>query len=206
MFKVFSIIIFFICIASTTTAQSFNAGIQGGLTGTQVTGDQLSGFNKAGLFAGLFVNHEAGRLGDLQMEFNFIQKGSRKNAQPDKGIYDSYLMRLNYLAVPVFYRFNIKSPLTIETGLEFAYLISAKEFDEQGQVYPDPSVPYFRSFDLSGFAGLGVAINDRWRFVFRYSYSIIPIRPRPSGGNYYYAYWNAGQYNSVLLTTFQYQF
>ena len=186
-------------------AQSFNSGIQVGLNGSQVTGDQLSGFHKAGIFAGIFVNHRAGRLGNLQLEINFTQKGSRKNAQPDKGIYDSYLMRLNYVAVPVLYRFNIKEPLTIDLGFETAFLINAKEKDINGWIEPDPTVPYFKDFDFSVFAGLGVEINENWRFVFRYSYSIVPIRERPPG-NYYYGYWDAGQYNEVMTATFQYQF
>ena len=186
-------------------AQDFNSGIQAGLNGTQVTGDQLAGFHKAGIFAGIFVNHRAGRLGDFQLELNFTQKGSRKNAQPDKGIYDSYLMRLNYLALPVFYRFKIKEPLTIDLGFETAYLINAKEKDINGWIEPDLSVPYFKDFDFSIFAGLGVNLNDNLRFVFRYTYSIVPIRERPPG-NYYYGYWDAGQYNEVLTGTFQYQF
>ena len=197
--------VLFFSILFSFGQSSFNSGLQFGLNATQVTGDQLAGFHKAGIFAGIFVNHKLGRLGDIQMEINFTQKGSRKNAKPDEGIYSSYLMRLNYIAVPIFYRFNIKEPLSIDVGLEAAYLINARERDENGWIEPDMTVPYFKDFDFSIFAGLGVEINDHFRFVFRYSYSIVPIRPRPPG-NYYYGYWDAGQYNEVLTGTFQYQF
>jgi len=185
--------------------QSFRSGIQAGMNGSQVTGDALAGFHKAGIFAGIFVNHPAGNIGELQMEINFTQKGSRKNAKPDEGIYDSYLMRLNYIAVPVFYKFNIKEPLSIDLGLEFAYLINAKEKDINGWIEPDPTVPYFKNIDFSIFAGLGVDLNENIRFVMRYSYSVLPIRERPPG-NYYYGYWDAGQYNEVITATFQYKF
>jgi hypothetical protein len=199
------ILIFFISFGTIKAQSSFNSGFQLGLNATQVTGDQIAGFHKAGIFAGIFVNHKAGSLGDFQLEINFTQKGSRKNAKPDEGIYDSYLMRLNYIAVPLLYRFNLKEPLSIDVGLEVAYLINAKEKDINGWVEPDKSVPYFKDFDFSIFAGLGVHINDKLRFIFRYSYSIVPIRPRPPG-NYYYGYWDAGQYNEVLTASLQYQF
>ena len=206
MIRSFTLISILLISISFIKAQSgFNSGIQAGLNASQVTGDQAAGFHKAGIFAGIFVNHKAGRLGDLQLEINFTQKGSRKNAKPDEGIDEAYLMRLNYIAVPVFYRFNIKEPLSIDLGMEVAYLINARERDENGWIEPDMSVPYFKDFDFSIFAGLGAMINDNLRFVFRYSYSIVPIRARPPG-NYYYGYWDAGQYNEVITATFQYQF
>ncbi|RUA25680.1 MAG: hypothetical protein DSY76_06455 [Bacteroidetes bacterium] len=195
----------FFSVLSSWGQSDFNFGFQLGLNGSQVTGDQLAGFHKAGLFGGLFVNHKAGRLGNIQLEMNFTQKGSRKNAKPDEGIYDSYLMRLNYVAVPLLYRFKIKKTLDIDLGLEAAYLISSRERDINGWVEPDLSVPYFKDFDFSIFAGIGVEINEHLLFVFRYSYSIVPIRPRPPG-NYYYGYWDAGQYNEVVTGTLQYQF
>jgi len=195
-------IIFFFSIAFSQ-AQSFNAGLQFGMTGTQVTGDQLSGFNKAGLFGGAFVNHSAGRLGDFQLELNFIQKGSRKNAHPDKGDNKSYLMRLNYVALPVFYKFKIKKTLSIELGVEFAYLINSKEFEDK-VLMTFQGLADFKKYDLSGFAGLGVNFKSNFRFVFRYSYSILPIRPKPNSGAI--TYYDAGQFNEVLIASIQYQF
>lgn len=198
-------ILFILFLFSSTLilAQSFDAGLQLGMTGTQVTGDQLSGFHKAGLFGGVFVSHPAGKIGDFQLELNFIQKGSRKNARPDEGDYLQYIMRLNYVAMPLMYRFKIKELFIIEVGVEFAYLISAKEFDEYGQITPDPNKSSFRDIDFSGFAGLGINMGERFRFVFRYSYSIIPIRPLPPSGYYFY---DSGQFNEVLIGSIQYNF
>jgi hypothetical protein len=202
MRNILFIILFFFSIAFSQ-AQSFNAGLQFGMTGTQVTGDQLSGFHKAGLFGGAFVSHSAGRLGDFQLELNFIQKGSRKNAHPDKGDFVQYLMRLNYVALPIFYKFKLRKTLSLELGAEFAYLINSKEFDEYGLISPLQGQADFKDFDLSGFAGIGVNFKPNFRFVFRYSYSILPIRPQPDQGFYYY---DAGQFNEVLIASIQYQF
>lgn len=184
-------------------AQDFKAGAQLGMTGTQVTGDALGGFNKAGIFAGILVHRPMGRLGEGQLEINFIQKGSRKNAKPSAGIYDSYLLRFNYVEVPVMYKFKIVKPLSIEVGLQFAYLINYKQFDENGEFYPDPDVADFKKLDFSIFAGLHYKINNKWSLSFRYSYSILPIKPKPDYAHYMY---NGGMYNEVLCTTFQYNF
>ncbi len=195
--------IFLFLSAITVHAQSFHAGMQLGMTGTQVTGDQLSGFHKAGIFGGVFVNHRMGKLGDFQMELNFIQKGSRKNARPDQGDYLQYLMRLNYVALPVMYKFKIKDPLTIEVGVEFAYLINSKEFDGTSEIDPYYAKD-FRDFDFSGFAGLGIDFWTNFRFVFRYSYSIIPITFPPSSNSY--TFYTSGHYNEVLIASIQYNF
>lgn len=187
------------------SAQEFNAGVQIGMTGTQVTGDSYQGFNKAGLFGGFFVNRPIGRLGEGQLEINFIQKGSRKNAKPSDGIYTSYLLRLNYVEVPIMYKFNIVKGLKVEVGLMFAYLINWRQFDENGEFFKNPGVPDFKDFDFSGFAGLNYKINEYWGFSFRYSYSILAIRPKPDYSNTSIFY-NEGQYNEVLCTAFQYNF
>lgn len=197
------LVISFLFFMIGLNAQSFRAGLQLGLAASQVTGDQLSGFNKVGMFGGVFVNYPTGHIGDIQLELNYIQKGSRKNAHPDKGDYVQYIMRLNYVALPLFYRFKFKKILSIELGAEFAYLISSKELDLYGVITPDPRKADFRDFDLSAFAGLGIKFYHRFRLIFRYSYSVIPIRPQPDEGFFYY---DAGQFNEVLLTTVQYQF
>ena len=196
---------FVLVLFTKIQAQDFRAGLQIGMTGTQVTGDNYQGFNKAGFFGGFFVNRPIGRLGEGQLEINFIQKGSRKNAKPSDGIYDSYLLRLNYIEVPVFYKFSIVKGLKVEAGLMLAYLINWRQFDENGEFFKNPSVADFNKFDFSGFAGLNYKINEHWGFSLRYSYSILAIRPKPDYQNTS-IYYNQGQYNEVLCTTFQYYF
>jgi hypothetical protein len=197
--------LFFLFIATGVYAQSFRAGLQLGLAATQVTGDQLSGFHKVGMFGGVFVNYPTGHLGDFQLELNYIQKGSRKNAHPDEGDYEKYIMRLNYVALPFFYKFKIKEKLSIEIGAEFAYLINSKEFDIYGAITPDPRKEDFSNVDLSAFAGVGIKFYEHFRFIFRYSYSIKPIRPKPDS-SLPLTYYDAGQFNEVVITSIQYQF
>ena len=188
---------------NAATAQEFKAGIQAGMTATQVTGDALAGFNKAGLFAGLTVRRKMGSFGYGQMEINFIQKGSRKNAKPDKGIYDSYLLRLNYVEVPVSYRYMFYKKMGVDMGLKFAYLINAREFDENGEIPDEVEKPGFNKFDISVFAGLVYKVNKNFNFVIRYAYSIKSFRPKPVSS---YTHYSDGQFNETICTAFQYNF
>ncbi len=190
-------------LTNNANAQEFKAGLQAGMTATQVTGDALAGFNKAGLFGGVTVHRKMGSFGYGQMEMNFIQKGSRFNAKPDKGIYNSYLLRLNYIEVPISYRYMFYKNLGLELGMKFAYLINAREFDENGEIPEEAEKPGFNKFDVSVFAGLAYKINKNYNIVFRYAYSIKSFRPKPDNS---YTYYSDGQFNETLCTAFQYNF
>ena len=73
MKKIFVFFLFsFLCVS-----QNFNAGIIGGISTSQVSGDGLSGFNKIGPRIGLYVNREISWL-SIQLELQYITKGSKK--------------------------------------------------------------------------------------------------------------------------------
>lgn len=203
MNKLFLILTFAILFPLVALSQSFKAGFQFGVTATQVDGDNLSGYNKAGIYGGGFVNHPIGDRDNLQLEISFIQKGSRKNAKPSDGIYDSYLMRLNYVEVPFLYSHHIKKYFNIHGGISMGYLISSKERDNYGVFVPSPTVPSFRDFELAGLLGMSFRFKEKWDFVFRFSYSLIPIRDTPILS---LAYYNKPQHNNLLITALQYHF
>ncbi len=195
--------IFFLIHSNNVVGQEFKMGFQLGMTATQVTGDQLSGFSKAGLFGGLRVSRALGNYGAGQMEINFIQKGSRLNAKPDKGLNNSYLLRLNYMEVPVSYRLRLNKFFGIEGGAKFAYLINTRERDENGDIPDEANKPDFNKFDISVFTGVVYEINDKWSFVIRYAYSVKSFRPKPDNS---YVRYDDGQFNETLCTAFQYKF
>ena len=203
MTRKIAVILFILMIPAAVISQSFKAGFQFGITATQVDGDNLTGYRKAGLYGGGFVNHAINNGDHLQLEISFIQKGSRKNAKPSDGIYDSYLMRLNYVEIPILYYHQIKKYFSIQAGISTGYLISSTEKDNYGTFVPSPSVPEFRNIELSGLVGMSFRFKEKWDFVFRFSYSLIPIRDTPVMS---FAYYNKPQHNNVLVTALQYHF
>jgi len=110
----------FLFIVAFGFAQKFNGGAMIGMAATQVAGDTYSGFNKAGPIAGFFVNLNASERSTFQLELFYIQKGSRKNADAVTGDYDSYLLRLNYIEMPLLYQLKF-GWFAIEAGPAVAF-------------------------------------------------------------------------------------
>lgn len=178
-------------------SQEFNGGILAGMCGTEISGDRLEGPNKAGIYAGGYVNIYITQKSSFQMELDFIQKGSRKNA--DSLSYESYLLRINYVELPVHYKYDFRERWTLETGLSLGVLIS--KYEEVNTIEQVNAYPEFKNRDLSFNIGMFYSLTDRLRLNIRYSNSILAVRPHSGGQTYK---WNKGQYNEVLSFTLHY--
>ncbi|RLD61678.1 MAG: hypothetical protein DRJ05_02045 [Bacteroidetes bacterium] len=190
--KYLLLIVAFVAFGFSIKAQSFNGGVLGGVSGTQISGDDLSGFNKGGLYIGAFVNRYFGDKSSLQMELDFIQKGSRKNPNAKKNDYSTYLLRLNYIEIPVSYKYDFSAKGTLEGGLSLGVLVNSyEEANETTTV----SGGEFNRTDFSFHVGGYYTIVENLRINVRYSSSILPVRDHSSGAT---DRLNAGQYNSVL--------
>jgi hypothetical protein len=194
------LIIVFIAFSFSIKAQDFHGGVLGGVATTQISGDQLSGFNKAGLYLGAFVNRNFSQKSSMQMELDFIQKGSRKNPKPKINDYTTYLLRLNYIEIPVSYKYDVTSKATLEGGLSFGVLINS--YEEANETTTLSGGEFDRT-DFSWHIGGYYTLLENLRINIRYSNSILPVRDHSSGAT---DRLNAGQYNSVLAFVFQYGF
>jgi hypothetical protein len=197
-------IIFFFCFISmlfsaNAQEQRFSAGIKAGLSSSQVSGDELSGFDKAGSIAGLFVNATFTKKWSARFELLYIQKGSKYKAHPELGDTKYYRLQLNYLEVPVAFQYHFKK-WVIEAGPGFGYLINNKEETEMGNI--TVYRPFHKS-ELSYIAGFDYRIFNNFSVNCRYSNSILSIRSHESGAH---TFSNPGQRNSVLELTLNYTF
>ncbi len=216
-----SIIIFFALLFLTGTnlfSQNFNGGIIGGASATQISGDQLAGFNKSGLNIGAFVNLNTNKYSSWQMELKYIQKGSRKNVSKSDTTAESryiYRLRLNYIEIPVLFKYDLKglskfasdtsyhliNKLSFEIGLAYAVLVGSSEEDAvmSKTLYSPP----FNKGDLSVLAGFYYEISDNVKLNFRWTGSILPVRKHSGGATFRL---NRGQYNDVLELSLHIQF
>ncbi len=182
------------------SGQQFNAGIKAGISATQISGDQLAGFDKPGLFGGGFVNAYFRDKDCIQLELTFIQKGSRKNPNPDNNDFESYLLNLNYLEFPLLLRHDHNDYLSLEAGLSLAALLNFREEVNEGA--PLAPTRTFDKTDLSGLAGAYFHFSEDFILNLRYEHSLLAVRKHSSGATYRL---NKGQYNSVLVFALQYQ-
>ena len=116
------LVLTFFLITGYLSGQEFNGGILAGLATTEVSGDRLQGPNKAGIYAGVFVNRYFSETSSIQMELDFIQKGSRENPDSTNN-FQSYLLRLNYVELPVHYRYDFHERGSFEVGMSLGVLL-----------------------------------------------------------------------------------
>ncbi len=220
--KKFPISILFIFLSHSIICQIFIGGFKGGLCGSQVSGDMLVGFNKAGIYAGTYAGFFLNDNMRIQLEMQYIQKGSRQNPNPEK-YKRKYLLRLNYIELPVILTwrtntyFEIKDILKrkteqltprrantyfeIEGGLSYGLLMKNNnpdddnigiEWDDNGLM---PGAREFRKYEIAFHLGLNYLLNENVMINFRFMNSLLPIREHTGGATYWF---NRGQYITAL--------
>jgi hypothetical protein len=187
-------LVFFLCLFFQAFSQSrFNAGIFGGIAATQVSGDNYGGFDKAGIIAGGLVNRKFSPKFSIQLELMYIQKGSRH--------IDSlsfYQMKLSYAEIPLMFRYHQSDRLIAEAGISYGRLLAFMEEDATAAL--TDRIPFY-PYEVSIMGGFNFALYKKLWMDWRFSTSILPIRPHPGGATYYL---NRGQYNTVLQFAFHY--
>ena len=185
-------------------AQEFNGGAMAGVVGSQVAGDTYSGFHKAGIFAGGFVNYQFTKRSILQMELEFFQKGSRKNPDYEKNDFDQYLFRVNYVELPVLYQWKLNDRLKFEAGPSVGFFISYFEEKNEEEI-KDGNRPAAVTLQVN--AGFCLSLTRNLIFNFRTNNSMINIRSESATGDVLRIFpGNYGQFNDCLVMSLFYQF
>jgi len=183
-------------------AQRFNGGATIGMATTQVAGDTYSGFNKVGAMAGVFVNFQPVDHSSIQMELYYVQKGSRKNANAVEEDYNSYLLRLNYIELPILYQYHF-GWFHIEGGPSLAFFMSGYEETNGQEVKADDFATMTFQLNL----GVVFTVADNWKFGIRTNNSLTNLRNQTYTGHVRRIFPNNyGQFNDVIMFTFAYQF
>ena len=190
--------------------QNFYGGGAAGINGCQVGGDELSGYNKLGFYGGGFVGWRFTPMSAVRMGLEFSQKGS-KETPTEENDYNSYLMHLNCIDLPVLYQlfFNIqRQQFSLEAGLSYTYIIGdPKEEGSDGTgfhyIVNGTGVPFVTS-SLNIVAGLYYHINQNLFVNFRTSNGITPIRKDPAIRQHTFR-WH-GQSNDVITLSIGWDF
>ncbi len=198
--KKFIILFIFFTIAFVAQAQNkFRAGLKAGISTSQVEGDTYGGFDKFGFDGGGTLNAKLNEKWAAQFEILFIQKGSKHVGDANKGDLSFYLMQLNYVEVPLLLQYKQKK-FTFEIGPGIGYLISSKEYDQNGEVI---NAIAFHTTEVSASIGINYQIYKNLGMTWRYTNSMLPIRQYASGASFWF---NPGQRNNVLAFTLTYTF
>ena len=198
-FLVIGILGFF--ATESSLAQPFSGGVLLGGNSSQVAGDNFSGFNKAGLSAGVFVRTQLDTKYGLQMELYFTQKGARSNTKAEEAGNLTYLLRLNYVELPVIFQYDL-GQLRLEAGLTAAFLTNSyEEIDYQENVND-----VWRKVTLNSLFGVRFLISNQWSAGLRTINSINSIRTQQATGNVKRYGNKYGAFNDVLQLALFYTF
>ncbi len=191
-------------IVGSSSAQQFHGGIMAGLVGSQVAGDNFSGYRKAGIFAGGFVSLDVSEKSSFQLELTYFQKGSRENPTEKNG-YLSYIFRVNYIEMPILYQYKAGG-FIIEAGPSAGFLMGYYERDiyynvisnEEG--YNKPArvtlqINVGAKYKITPAIGVGIRTNN----------SLLNIYSKNQTGDVHRIF-DYGRYNDALVLFMTYQF
>lgn len=179
-----------ISLTNYSGAQNFRAGAMAGLIASQVSGDKLAGFDKAGPAAGLFLYRDLNDRWAFFIRMQYAQKGSRTNIRPELDIYHAYLLRIHTAEIPVTIAYKTKKKIIVEAGLAYARILKTYERDEIKEF--EEALPFEKN-ELSIQASLGYLFAPAWMMQVMAQNSITPIRKNGVTSGIYH-----GQYNSLL--------
>lgn len=204
--RVVSLLFFIqILIVQKAFSQSFNGGALLGFNASQVSGDNLGGYDKPGISGGFFVSKKIAEKSELEMRMTYAAKGSRDVPDFEKGKYTAYYLKLNYIEVPLLYRYNFKK-LWLMAGVSGGYLISSSIANESGP-YPENSIENrpFNKYEVCTHYGVALPFAETWEIELKSSdtFFLLPIRKHASGANFRVDF---GQLNSVISFSLKYRF
>ena len=205
MIKKFAIILSCGFLTFSIQAQDFGGGVILGLSTSQVGGDNLAGFHKAGLLLGVFANKSITELLSFQMEMTYIQKGSN-NPNMNNVEHPNYSKQdisLSYIEVPLLLQYNQSDKLKIEGGVLTAYLVDGHYNDFNGKM-PNAINPFI-SYDIGLLLGIDYKYSENISLNTRIGNSILPIGSEDYENQVYNSS-KKGKYNSVLSFALHYNF
>jgi len=187
--------VFIFSIFHYSHAQTFKAGLIAGISTSQVSGDQLGGFNKLGLKFGASINHTINTASRGQFALYYIDKGSND-------LNTDYQIDLSYIETSWCIQKSSKG-FIYEGGLLFGVLIDGKTYDIYG--YEDIQKNDFSKFDIGAKLAAGIKLKPQLSMFWELSNTIplFPIQKHPGGA---INGLNKGKYNSILSFSFRYLF
>lgn len=187
-----------IAMILSVKSQVFTGGVVAGVVASQVAGDTYSGYNKAGAAAGAWVNLSLDESWALQMEFDFIMKGSRHLQNPDKNDFITYKLNMSYMEIPVLVHYKMKG-MTLEAGLAASVLATKKETINGDDLSVYGNTPGFKKQNVSFILGFQVPLKDRFKVGLRTSNSINSIREGQTSGYVKRLGSGYGQFHDLLM-------
>ena len=194
----------FILSGQVSAQKKFEAGFVLGFNTSQISGDNLGGFDRLSPNGGLFVKREINEKIDWRLEMAYLGKGSKNVPGPEDPATDYYLLRIHYIELPLVVSYNVKPKWRIEAGPSVGVFLGNHEEDINGEYVGVLSArEQFKRFDFSGNVGLIWRFAEKWALNVRASNSILPVRNYDQQTSFRL---NKGQLNKSIMFRLFYSF
>lgn len=154
-----------IYLPSHTSAQNFKAYLIGGFTISQIEGDKLTGYNKAGFVVGGATSFSMNDRWSLQQEIVYSQRGSR--ASEEEFFADDFTtLRLDYIDVLLLPMYHINDRWRVLAGFGYGVFLNAKS---------DIQTKVSFTHDLFATAGAQYHLGHKWWGSLRLQFSMVDV-------------------------------
>jgi hypothetical protein len=190
------ILCFLVVIGIEAQAQYIRGALISGVNLTQVDGDEVFGYHKAGLQIGASAIIQFNNKWGVSIENIFNQKGANQSAlyseQPD----GSYHLHLNYVEVPLLLQYTDRDRITVGAGLSWGNLVKVSEINKRDTATLMDGT--YKKYDWSLLGDLRFRLYKNFKLNLRYAYSLVPIASRNIKDSKTGKYNIRDQYNNVM--------
>ena len=173
--EIFLIFILLIFNISTGFSQRFSAGFSAGVSSSQIDGDAQKGYKKVGVFAGVFTDILLNEKSSVRIEIEYLSKGAVNNVEQAGGtVYEEFKTHLQYLEIPVLFKYSFWSKISAGAGISTGYLLKSEIYTKGSLV----SEQYYdmKTVDISPIVVADFHFFKKLSLTLKFRYSIAPIR------------------------------
>lgn len=170
--KIKCIVVVSLLLGNLANAQLIKASLPVGANFTQVDGDEIAGYNKIGLNAGVGALIDINVLETFEAGFEILynQLGSKSNGAQVDQFGNSLKLVFQYISIPVFVNYKDIGKGYVGGGLVFSRLLNNKRLVGDNEVVDEVNL-----YDFSVIAQVGYVFNPNLRVTLRAGYSIVPF-------------------------------
>lgn len=165
-----------------TQAQLFKGGLVGGVSFAQIEGDDVAGYNKIGLNAGVMVAVDLNENLEISMEILYAQKGSASGFAGRQNFIDDFKIKHDYVEVPIVLNFKDQNGMNFGVGLAPSRHIRSSYVEggvDVSGALESPSNP-ISLWDFGGILNLAYRMNTYSQVNLRATISLFPYQQRYS--------------------------
>ena len=174
--SIFLLILWIFTFGFGANAQSFKGDLKLGLLASQIDGDNLSGYHKPGLCAGIAARLQVPETAwEFSIGMEYLQKGCKATNYKSEGAHNDYHLTMHQIGLPVTAAWNCAKNLYLEAGCGLN-IVPFIRLRQEGEVYTlDTDDDAYRFFEWGCIGGFQWRKNEHWgiHLLFRYSLTAV---------------------------------